>query len=194
MLMNLGDNPEVSDDALNKILQNPVRAGRNLLRFIQNGAEFVVGEIKKILIDRSQGFDIKKYLGDGWKIDEEDERSLAITELDLTKIEFVTTLQDGETSIPVNEKLERLKKDGRVSLDAKMFQTFWEYKEKIPPSWKEPINNYTRFVIFDGTVLRGPDGGRYVLFLCWRGTRWEFGCRWLGDPSFTNFPSAVLRK
>lgn len=192
MLMNLGENPEVPDSALNQILQDPARAGRELLKFLRNGARIVIGEIKKLLVDRSQKFDVKKYLGNGWTVVEEDERSLNLSEIDFTKIEFVDMLKDGETSIQGEEKLKRLKRDGRIRLDAKIFQALWENQELIPSSWKEPINGNTRYIFFDGTVLRFSDGNRYVLCLCWGGGECYWRCVWLDFGWHANHPSVVL--
>lgn len=192
MLMNLGDNPEVSENVLNQILQDPARAGKEFLKFLRNGARVVISEIKKILIDRLKPFDPEKFIGEGWKIDEEDKHSLAITELDLTKVEFVDMLKEGESSVGGEEKQKRLVKAGHIRLDAKMFQTLWENQELIPASWKEPIGGNTRYIFFDGTVLRSPSGSRCVLYLYWRGGRWYWFYDWLADDFHSDRPSVVL--
>ena len=192
MLMNVGENPEVPESATNQILQDPARAGREFLKFLRNGARVVIGEIKKIFIDRSQKFDIKKFQSGDWKIDEEDERSLKLNEIDLTKIEFANMLKDGETSIVGEEKLRRLKKDGRIRLDAKIFQTLWEDQSLIPESWKVKINGEIRFIYFDGTILRFSDGDRYVLYLYWDDGQWYWDYRWLDHVFRAHRSSAVL--
>jgi len=133
-----------------------------------------------IKIDRTRPFDPVKFLGEGWSIAGQDKRSLALTEVDLTKVQLSTMLRDGETSIKGEEHLERLKKAGCVRLDAKVFQTLWENQELIPEAWKERINGNIRSIHFTGTELRRPGGGRYVLYLYWHDGRWSWGCRWLG--------------
>jgi len=131
--------------------------------------------------------------GDGLSGDEEqDERSLALTEVDLSKIRFETCLKAGKISITGEERLLRLKAANYIRLDAKIFQALWEHKDKIPESWKERVNGNIRFIFFDGTVLRGPDGDRYVLYLCWNDDGWHWNYDWLACGWDANYPSAVL--
>ena len=145
-----------------------------------------------IKIDRTRPFDPVKFLGEGWSIAGQDKRSLALTEVDLTKVQLSTMLREGETSIRGEEHLKRLKKAGCVRLDAKVFQTLWENKELIPETWKERINENVRYIRFTGTELRRPGGGRCVLSLCWLAGRWGWGYGWLGCGWLSDSPSAVL--
>lgn len=158
-----------------------------------------------IQIDRSQPFDPAEFLGAGWSIwrgpadgdglsgdEDQDERSLALTEVDLSKIRFETCLQKGEASITGEEKLRRLKVSGHIRLDAKIFQTLWENRDKIPEAWKEKINSNTRFIFFDGTILRSPRGNRFVLYFCRRDGEWHWSYRWLECDWSASGPSAVL--
>lgn len=147
---------------------------------------------KVIMINRFKLFNPAKFIGKGWTIEEQDERSLALTEIDLSKVKFETCLQEGETNIQGEEKLKRLKQADHIRLDAHFFLTLWKNKHLIPESWKEKTNGNTTFIFFDGTVLRGPGGRRYVLCLCWRDGRWDWRCYWLGDVWFAYGPSAVL--
>ncbi|MEK7211397.1 MAG: hypothetical protein AAB731_02085 [Patescibacteria group bacterium] len=86
------------------------------------------------------------------------------------------------------EKIRRLKADGHIRLDAGIFQALWENKNLIPESWKG------KCVCFDGTVLRDPDGIRFVPCLGWNGGEWCWSCRWLGGGWDADDPSAVLAK
>ncbi|MBU3925971.1 hypothetical protein KJ763_02290 [Patescibacteria group bacterium] len=147
---------------------------------------------KPVSINRSQPFDPEKFLGEGWKIAEQDERSLALDEIDLTKIQFETCLKPNESRITGEEKLKRLKKDGHIRLDAKIFQTLWENQHLIPEKWKEKINNNICFIFFDGTVLQGPGGDRNVLFLYWHDGGWHWDYSWLERAWHIDDPSAVL--
>lgn len=192
MLMNLGDNPEVPENTLNQILQDPVRAGKEFLKFLRNGARVVIVEIKMLLVDRSQKFDPVAFIGDGWKIDEEDKRSLMLNEIDLTQVQFVDMLEKGEAYVNGEEKQKRLAKAEYIRLDVRVFQTLWENQELIPASWKEPIGGNTRYIFFDGTILRDPYGSRCVLCLCWRGGGWSWRCLWLVGDFCARSPSAVL--
>ncbi len=161
--------------------------------------------ISSIVIDRTTPFNPAKFLGEGWSIwrgpangdglsgdEEQDERSLALTEVDLSKVRFETCLRDGEPRINGEEKLKRLREAGHIRLDAKVFQSLWEHKDKIPESWKEKINGNTRFIFFDGTILRSPYGGRLVLYFYWLGGEWSWSFYWLVDVWCGGSPSAVL--
>jgi hypothetical protein len=152
-------------------------------------------------IDRSTPFDPVAFLGDGWSIVEQDERSLALTEVDLSKINFETTLKDGERSVVGWEKFKRLKNAGYIRLDAKVFQTLLENQHLIPESWKEEFKLMEGFsmadvfrIYFDGTVLRDPSGDRYVIYMYWDDGRWNTRLAWFGDEWSDITPSAVLAK
>lgn len=174
------------------VVRNAQEAGRHFTAFLKNGARVIIGEPKVIPIDRSTAFNPAEFIGKGWTIEEQDERSLALTEVDLTVIRFETMLKDGETRINGEEKLRRLKKAGHIRLDAKVFQTLWENQHLIPERWKEKTNNNTTYIFFDGSVLRGPVGDRDVLFLYWGGGGWDWVYGWLGNDWSASDPSAVL--
>lgn len=169
-------------------------------------SQATVGRNQAILsIDHFQPFDPATFIGYGWSIwkgpadgtdlegeEEQDTRSLALTEVDLSKVQLVHMLQGKELCIKGEAKLERSRLDGRIRLDARLLQTLWEHSHLIPESWKEKTNGYTTYVYFDGTVLRGPSGRRYVLFLCWRDGRWYWHFSWLGDDFYAHCSSALL--
>ncbi|MBU2634897.1 hypothetical protein KJ841_00275 [Patescibacteria group bacterium] len=175
-----------------QIVRKPMEAGKQFTAFLKNGGRVIVGEPKVIEIYRSESFNPAKFIGEGWTIEEQDERSLALSELDLTKIQFKTMLKDDEPYVKGEEKLRRLKETGYIRLDAKIFQTLWENQALIPEDWKEKINNNTRYVFFDGTILRAPRGHRCVLSLYWGAGRWHWGYHWLGDDWYLSSPSALL--
>jgi len=145
-------------------------------------------------IDRTKPFNPAFFIiGTGWSIDEEDQRSLSLTKVDLTKVRLETMLKSNENVITGGEeKLERLKEAGYIRLDAKILWTLWENQSLIPESWKEKINGNVCFIYFDGTVLLSSDGFRYVLCLYWDGGEWVWGCTLLDCNWDIHFPSAVL--
>jgi len=151
--------------------------------------------MKTIQIDRSVPFDPVTFMGLGqeWTVDEQDEKSLLLTEIDLTKVILKTTLEKREKSIEGTNNLKRLKEDNSVRLDALVFKTLWENQHLIPSQWKEKINGKPTFIFFDGTVLRRSAGksGVGVLFLCWYG-KWHWGYRWLFNDWKANDLSAIL--
>ncbi len=158
-------------------------------------------------IDRSKPLDLMTFVGEGWSIwkgladsdglsgdEDQDNRSLALTEIDISKIELETTLKRGESSINGEQKQKRLKDDGRIRLDAKVFQTFWEDQSKIPEAWKKRVNGNIQYICFDGTILRIPGGDRSVLYLCWGGGSWSWDVGWLDVGFSARGPSALLAK
>ena len=190
---NNADWDNLDSDTIQKIINDPRQAGQQFTAFLRNGGKVIVGEPKVVAINRNR-FNPKKFIGDGWSIlnDETDARSIALTELDLTKVQHVTMLKDGETYIKGEEKLKRLKSSDYIRLDADIFLTLWENQHLIPESWKEKVNGNTRYIFFDGTVLRDSDGNHCVLYLFWNDGLWFWGVYWL-DGGWSDFiPSAVL--
>ncbi len=178
---------------LQKIVDDPTEAGKQFTAFLKNGGKVIVDSPRVISIDRSILFDPKTFIGDGWSIEEQDERAIALTEIDLTEVMFDSTLEKGEKIIKGEDKLKRLKeKTNRIRLDAGIFKTLWENQILIPEKWKEKTNGNTTFIFFDGTVLRDSGGRRYVLYLCWDGGEWDWNYYWLGRDWFADGPSAVL--
>lgn len=139
-------------------------------------------------------FNPTEFIGKGWSIiaEETDTRSIDLTELDLTKVQMVTMLKDGETVVNGEEKLKRLKASGYIRLDADIFLMLWENQYLIPESWKEKVNGDTRCIFFDGTVLRDSGGNRFVLYLYWNDGAWLWRMFWLDNNWNDSSPSAVL--
>lgn len=192
ILMNNADWDAINGTVLQKVIDNPRDAGSQFTAFLKNGGRVIVGEPKVIPIDRTSAFDPVAFIGEGWSIVEEDERSLKLGEVDLTKVNFETMLKERESSVVGEEKLKRLKDAGHIRLDAKVFQTLWENQHLIPASWKEPTNGNTTYVFFDGTILRRSDGRRCVLCLYWDDGEWHWYYLWLDNWWRANDPSAVL--
>jgi len=89
----------------------------------------------------------------GWYIEEEDEQSLALTEIDLSKIRLIPTmLREGEESIEARENRRRLKEAGFILLDARIYQALLRNPQFYPESWvKTPTGG--KEVFFDGTLI-----------------------------------------
>ncbi len=193
VLANNADWDNLDGDTIQRIINDPRQAGQQFTAFLRNGGRVIVGEPKVITINRNR-FNPKKFVGEGWSIlnDETDARSIALTELDLTKVQHVTMLKDGETYVKGEEKLKRLKSSDYIRLDADIFLTLWENQHLIPESWKEKVNGNTRFIYFDGTVLRHSDGHRCVLYLFWSDGQWRWDVYWVGHDWYDDDPSAVL--
>ena len=160
-----------------------------LKRFLRKEACWAT---KIISIDRSKPFDSTEFICKGWFFDEEDRRSIALTEVDLFKVRFKTMLKRGEESIVGEEKLMRLKKAGNVRLDAKVFHVLWEDQSLIPDSWKEKTGGNTTYIFFCGTVLQDRLGHRYILYLYWNDGLWLWDYYRLDNDCRSNYLSAVL--
>lgn len=196
-ILSLGVNTdwdEVDADLFQKtIIEDPVGAGRRFTLFLKNGGKVSVGNPKVITINRNR-FHPAKFIGKDWSIfnKETDTRSTALTEIDITKVQFVTMLHDGETHIKGEEKVKRLKSSGHIRLDADIFLTLWENQHFIPESWKEKVNGNTRFIYFDGIILRNSGGDRCVLCLYWDDGKWYWYVNWLVSDWSAHGPSVVL--
>lgn len=176
----------------NLVIRNPKEAGRQFTAFLKNGGRIIVGEPRIISIDRTAPFDPVKLLGEGWRVGEQDERSLGLNQVDLARVRLEHMLRKGEERINGEERLKRLKKAGYVRLDAKVFQTLWEDQTLIPESWKKKTNGNITFIFFDGTIFRYPVGGRFILCLYWGDGRWRWSYDWLESDWDVCHPSAVL--
>ena len=144
-------------------------------------------------IDRGKPFDPVGFLtlpdrGAGWKIAEQDERSLALTKIDMSKVRLESMLERGESVVIGGKKLERLKTAGYIRLDAAMLQALLKEPRLIPREWKK-----RQAVSFDGTILLDRKGRRYVLCL-YHGDSGYWGCYpyWLNNVWSARGPSAVL--
>ncbi len=192
ILMNNADWDSVDSSVLQTVIDSPQESGQQFTAFLKNGGRVVVGEPKIVSIDRSAAFGPVAFIGAGWSVVEQDERSLTLTEIDPTKVQFKVTLKNSESSVVGEEKLKRLIASGEIRLDAKILQTLWENQYLIPESWKQLTNGNTTFIYFDGTVLQDSSGDRYVLCLYWNAGRWHWYYLWLGYEWHANHPSAVL--
>ncbi len=156
-------------------------------------ATAIVPEIYNVLhLDRSQSFYPQEFLGDGWSIDEECEQALTFTEIDVSKIRLEINLHPKENYIIGEERLKRLKISGVIRLDALVFQMFWENQYLIPESWKQETDGDRTYILFDGSILRGTNGNRCVLWLCWDDGKWYWSFNLLRDGFGRDQPSAVL--
>ncbi|OGM97901.1 MAG: hypothetical protein A2735_02990 [Candidatus Yanofskybacteria bacterium RIFCSPHIGHO2_01_FULL_41_21] len=188
-----------------RVMRDMAGAGQQFTTFLRNGARVIVGEPRIIPIDRSKPFNPAEFIGAGWTIwrgpadgdglsgdEEQDLRSLALAQIDLSAIVLKSTLKPGETAVGGEEKLKRLKVSGEIRLDAGAFKALWDNRELLPARFKEKTNGNTTYIYCDGTVLRSPRGFRCVLCFYFFDGAWSWRCRWLGDDWGVGRPSAVL--
>lgn len=200
VLVNNVDWNELDSDVAQRIIENPKDSGARFTAFLKNGGRAITSPGGILPVDRSKSFNSVKFIGMGWSIwkgpadgdglsgaEEQDERSLALTEVDLAKVRLESYLGHLGGYITGKVALARAKEMKHVCLDAKVSHALWENQHLIPESWKEKA-----YIFFDGTVLRSPHGTRCVLFLYWRGGQWDWLCSWLVSGRDVEGPSAVL--
>ncbi|MBI3273550.1 MAG: hypothetical protein HYZ69_00225 [Candidatus Colwellbacteria bacterium] len=198
---------------LNSFAENTALV-RGLLTILRGGAvvkpiaplEVSVPQSHILPIDHSKPFNPATFIGVGWSIwrgpvdgnglegeEERDHRAATLTEVDLNKVQLVTCLKRGESVTTGEERIKRLKTDGRVRLDENAFQAFWENRAQLPARFKERVNGNIQFIFFDGVVLRSPDGCRCALCLCFGFVgSWRWNYYWLDNARDACYPSAVL--
>ena len=150
-------------------------------------------------------FSPAEFIGKGWAIwkgpadgdglnGKEDRDALEddLTSIDWEQVSFETHLKEKESSVQGEEKLRRATASGNLQLGGKSFLSLWEdYKANGQNSVLEKLRSSKgiQCIYFFGLRLRYPDGRRFVLCLCFRGSRWDWRCSWLG----LSWRVAVLR-
>lgn len=122
---------------------------------------------KTIFIDRDAPFKPESFIGNGWFVVRKDESLFLITELLLTKGNYVE-VQCNE--IKGEQRLDFVQRMKANHLDALILETLWNDKSLIPEDWKKYLNG----IAFYGTVLVR-DNGRYILYLQWKNEEWIWG-------------------
>lgn len=158
-------------------------------------------------IDRSTPFSPSTFIGEGWDIwrgptggagldghPDQDGHALTLTDLDLSRVDFIHTLKDGERWVRGEENLLRLKaREDIVPLDAAVVQALYEEPGQTTLEWLRTERGITWFVC-PGTVLRDAEGFRHVLGPYWADGRWTWYPHWLENNLRKNRPSAVLAR
>lgn len=157
-------------------------------------------------INRTVPFDVTAFLGWDHSIAEQDGRSLALTEIDLSRVELVHMLKDGEPFVEGRELLRRHeRKTNYIPLDAKVFQYCLEHPDQIPEIWKQKLSIDFLGTVFRhsqnrsvfGTLLRYQRRRYGILRLCWDRQRerwyWTYMRLDLLFATASN-PSAVLAR
>lgn len=154
-----------------------------------------IKETQSLILPCSTLFNPAKFIGAGWKVDEQDERSLSLLEVDFDEVRFEACLNPGEDRISGEEKLKRLKAMPVISLGSNHLLALWnDYKARGQDSVLEWLrqNRKLTYLDFFGFILRGPSGYRSVLCLCWGGGEWFWSYDWLVCGWKASYLSAVL--
>jgi hypothetical protein len=159
---------------------------------------FLRGELKVIvpgLMVPTAAFDIERFIKGGKVIaEEQDARSSALARVDFGTVDFVSCLNAGEGFITGEEKLKRLKADGRIRLGTTLFAGLWaDYQAHGENSVLEKLYRLKKLTYLDffGDVVQHPGGNRYVLCLFRLGGGWRWFGGWLDDGWSASRVSAV---
>lgn len=147
-----------------------------------------------LMIDRSVLFHPGKFFGlESWKILEQDANSLALSNIDISRIQFIPILLQGnEAGISGEENLIRLKQLGYISLDTQILWTIWRNQSILPKLWKQSPQGNCGPIHFEGTILAGPGGHRCVFFLYCLSGHWAWDISYLTSTCVLGCESAVL--
>jgi hypothetical protein len=156
-----------------------------------------------ISIDRTAPFDPVKSLGQGSTIEEQDERSLLLTKVDLDKIRLVSCLFPGETKIDGFERGERLIAGVYTRLDVGISDAIWKNKHHIPEHWQKETEGCPTYICFDGTIMRQYNSGNeaIVKYICYKSgavslyspeKSWQYFYDRLASVHGVNYLSAVI--
>ncbi len=108
-------------------------------------------------------------LPEGWSVVED----VSPTEFEVKDLEFITFLEEGESSVNGETMRQRA-----INLKANLGLV--DAKRMLAHQDEIPVKMRGKYIIFTGTLLRGPDGLLYVACLYWRDDRWDLHFLWLG--------------
>jgi hypothetical protein len=140
-------------------------------------------------------FNPAEFIGNGWYIDQKDEQlPAAPSDIDPKDVVFKNMHRPCEMVLNGEKRLRRHREAGNLCLTADHFFCFWKKREQLPEEWKQTEAGETRYIYFDATILRGPGGDRFALYLCWLGGAWRWDYVWLGRDFYSQSQSAVAGK
>jgi hypothetical protein len=127
------------------------------------GRSLVSPHATVLKIDRSNPFDLNTFAASSnhdygeWVLHEEDAGSLALTEIDLSKIHLVDMLTESDNGhSTVTERIKRLTMSPYLRADAKIFETLWGQRDLMDAwRWDEGFSGH---IGFEGSVYRRRTG------------------------------------
>ncbi|MDD2731817.1 MAG: hypothetical protein PHI53_01325 [Candidatus Pacebacteria bacterium] len=212
VLMSNVDWDELDGKALqDEVIADPKGSGRRFTQFLKNGAK--TATVTSFPLKLAPSFNLAKFIGEDWSVwkgpangnglegeEDRDVREDSLTAIDFEKLILETNLQTGEISISGEEKLRRLKEGKNIRLGARAFLALWnDYQaHKAEGKPQESVLEKLRrsknmtCIHFFGTILRGLDGTRRVLYLYFDGRERDWCYDWLGNHWSAGCPSALL--
>jgi hypothetical protein len=159
----------VADDVLGKF----ARQQNDWFRRVREGSldPEEVGRAVQNVIDRGHYFTYDRRK-DGWELVEDVGFA---PPFDISKMELVSFLKNGENYINGEEMVRRGRTELKVNLGQRHAEYLLEHQNEIPKEFRK------FYPVFTGTIWRCPDGNRRVACLYWDGRQWVLSFRWLGD-------------
>lgn len=173
-------------------IQSRVLKGSLDPKVVTNALRPLIGQSVKrghVTVDRSKPFDPVPFSGKNSRIVEQDDRSLALCDINLYDVQFAL-ISDSKVEGDVigEDELLLLKEAGHIRLDAQILEALLENKDLIPTEWEKE----GRVIHFDGTVMRDNLGGDEVICLYWENSKWCWRTRPLHCGRGENYRSAVI--
>lgn len=199
--------PGLDKDRLQEeVIKDPERMAKSFGEFLRNGARAVIIVVASFVLKLVSCFSPSDFIGEDWTVwkgpangngfvgdEDRDVREDNFSEIDWSKAEFTTCLEDGEPRITGEEKLCRLKKSGEIRYGGRAFLSLLkDYQENGESSVLENLyrTKGIKYVDFFGLIIRAPNGSRNVLYLYrFGGGMWGWSYFWLvfkwGDKGFS---------
>lgn len=157
---------------------NMIGGEKNIDRLLRGEMKCNLEVVKMILtINRAKLFDPSTFIASGWTIwrgpadgnglkgdEQQDHRSLELTQVDFTKGRFETCLADGEQVITGEQRLNRLREKVFIRADAAIGVALFKEPGQVILNWLYQTHGVAWFEL-PGTELRNSNGYRYVLCL-----------------------------
>lgn len=124
----------------------------------------------------------KTFIPNGWTVVEH-KNDLST---DLTKVRVSLYLSESQKNGVITGYELRKELADKPVLNANALEFLLANPHLIPEDWK------SKYVFFWGTIYRDGDGSLCVRCLSWVGGRWVWGCRWLDNQWYSDYPAAVL--
>lgn len=200
--MFLGDTPLDTSSVPRGVMQavikppdgsNGIRqAAEELMLFWTSGCRVQIGGLVISVVP----FDPATFIGAGYSLvaEDHDPRNDGLTEVDFNLVDFVSCLNEGETSITGEEKLKRLRASGRIRYGANVgWGLLLDYQARRENSVLETLYRLKKvaYLDFPGDTILSPDGGRSVLCLRRVEAEWYWLLAWLEFVWFATDVSTV---
>lgn len=181
-LANNVDWEALDSSVLQKIVDNPARAGKEFTAFLKNRGDSIGGESKTSKLNAIDLDAAPRIPYDGWNVESHTKGGQFHWNKDKVKLHLSPNQMDGK-AIEGNKLRKELA--GLPVMNANVLDYLLDHPHLIPEEWKGNA------VFFWGTIYRNPDGRLYVRYLVWNDGRWEHDYGWLDRGWGSSRPALV---